>query len=136
VKKLVLFGAGAIAVAGAALLTPAVADSDPGSAAALNVVGEPYGKALAILKSQGVKAYFGGAVNDDVPQAQCIVNQQKITSGGRMYLSLDCSEKAVLDATASSPAGGGGGPTVGSNGITTVTPTPVGPQPGMSVPGA
>jgi hypothetical protein len=136
VKKLVLVGAGAIAVAGAALLTPAVADSDPGSSAALNVVGEPYAKALAILKSQGVKAYFGGAVSGDVPQAQCIVSQQKITSGGRMYLSLDCSQKAVLDATASSPSGGGGGPTVGSNGITTVTPTPVGPQPGMSVPGA
>jgi hypothetical protein len=136
VKKLVVLGAGAIAVAGAALLTPAVADSDPGSAAALNVVGEPYGKALAILKGQGVKAFFGGAVGGDVPQAQCIVNQQKVTSGGRMYLSLDCSQKAVLDATASMPAGGGGGPNVGSNGITTVTPTPVGPQPGMSVPGA
>jgi hypothetical protein len=140
VNKLVVLGVGAlgipIAIASAALLTPGVADSEPGSAAALNVVGEPYGKAMQILKSQNVKAYFGGAVGSDLPQAQCIVEQQKITGGGRMYLQLNCTQKAADDATASVPAGGGGGPTVGGNGVTTVTPTPVGPQPGMPIPGA
>jgi hypothetical protein len=140
VKKLVVLGAGALAIpigmAAAALVTPTVAESDPGSAASLNVIGEPYGRALAILKSQNVKAYFGGAVGSDLPQAQCIVEQQKVTGGGRMYLQLNCTQKAADDATASQPAGGGAGPRVGGNGITTVTATPVGPQPGMPVPGA
>ncbi len=139
-KKLVVLSASALAIpvgmAAAALVTPTVAESDPGSAVALNVIGEPYGRALAILKSQGVKAYFGGAVGSDLPQAQCIVDQQKITGGGRMYLQLNCTQKAADDATASQPAGAGAGPRVGGNGITTVTATPVGPQPGMPVPGA
>jgi hypothetical protein len=138
VKKLAVLGAGAIAAATVALLAPGVADSSPGSGASLNVVGEPYGRALSILKSQGVKAFFGGAVGSDYPQAECIVSQQKITSGGRMLLNLDCTEAAVLAAQGNAPAGGGGsgGPNVGGNGITTVTATPVGPQPGMPIPGA
>ena len=98
----------------------------------MNVVGEPYGKALQILKSQNVKAFFGGAHGSDVPHAQCIVNQQKVTSGGPVYLTLDCTQEAV-DA-AGDFCGSGGGPTVGSNGVTTVTPTPVVPFPGA--PGA
>ena len=72
---------------------------------ALNVIGEPYGKALAILKSQNVKAFFGGSVGSDLPQAACIVSKQKITTGGRMYLSLDCTQKAADDATGSQPVG-------------------------------
>jgi hypothetical protein len=136
VKKLVVVGAGAFAVVLAALLTPAVADSDPGAGSALNVVGEPYGRANQILKSQGVKATFGGSVGSDLPQAACIVDSQKVTSQGRMILMLNCTQKAADDATASQPAGAGGGPRVGGNGVTTVTATPVGPQPGMSVPGA
>ncbi len=136
-KKLAALGVGAIAAASIALVAPGVADSSPASA--LNVVGEPYGRALGILKSQGVKAFFGGAVGSDYPQAECIVSQQKITSGGRMYLHVDCTEAAVLGAQSNAPAGGGGGPsgpTAGGNGVTTVTATPVGPQPGMPVPGA
>jgi hypothetical protein len=107
VKKLVVLGAGAFAVVGAALLTPAVADSDPGGASALNVVGEPYGRAVGILKSQGVKPSFGGSVGSDLPQAACIVDQQKVTSQGRMILMLNCTQKAADDATASQPARGG-----------------------------
>ena len=138
-KKLAVLGAGAIAAASMALFAPGVADSSPASASALNVVGEPYGRALAILKSQGVKAFFGGAVGSDYPQSECIVSQQKITSGGRMYLHVDCTEAAVLGAQSNAPAGGGGGPSgpnVGGNGITTVTATPVPPPPQMPVPGA
>jgi hypothetical protein len=108
VKKLVVLGAGAFAglsvAASVGLLSPAVASSDPGSNNATNVVGEPYAQAMRILKSQGVKGYFGGAVGSDLPQAQCIVNQQRITSGGRMYLTLDCTEKAAHDAAGSAPA--------------------------------
>ena len=46
-----------------------------------------------------------------------------------MYLSLDCTQTAADDATGSQPAGARNGPTVGGNGITTVTATPV-PSPG------
>ena len=135
-NKLAVLGAGAIAVASAALLSPAVAESEPSSAQGLNVVGEPYGTALAILKSQNVKAFFGGSHGSDMPQSQCIVDQQKMTGGGRMYLMLDCTEAAAEDAAGSVPASGGlpgGAPNVGANGVTTVQATPVGPQPGMPV---
>jgi hypothetical protein len=104
VKKLVLLGAGAIAVASAALLHPAVAVADPNS---LNVVGEPYAKAIAILKSQNVKSTFGGSFGSDVPQSACIVDKQKVVSGSKMILMLNCTTKAVQDATASTPAAGG-----------------------------
>ncbi|MDT7757648.1 MAG: hypothetical protein QOH27_3546 [Mycobacterium sp.] len=103
-KKLVLLGAGAIAVASAALLHPAVAVADPNS---LNVVGEPYAKALAILKSQGARGVFGGSFGSDVPQSACIVDKQKVVSGSKMILMLNCTTKAVQDATASTPAAGG-----------------------------
>ncbi len=143
-KKLVLLGAGAIAAAAVAVVSPGVADSAPSAPSPYNVVGEPYGRAMAILKSQGVKAYFGGAMaggtsgGHNVQQSDCIVSQQKVTGGGRMYLFVDCTQEAVDNATDLTPAGPGGssGPSVGGNGITTVTATPVGPQPGMSVPGA
>lgn len=140
-KKLAVLGASASVIAASAavvsLVAPGVAASEP-SSSSYNVVGEPYGRALAILKSQGVKAFFGGAVGSDYPQAECIVEQQKITGGGRMYLNLNCTKEAVLNATDNTPAGagGGGGPRVGGNGVTTVTATPVGPQPGMPMPGA
>ncbi len=44
---------------------------------------------------------------------------------------LDCTQEAAeVAAEAAVP----GAPRVGSNGVTTVTPTPVGPQPGMPIP--
>jgi hypothetical protein len=106
----------------------------------MNVVGESYARAVTILKSQGVRASFGGSVGSDVPQAQCIVNEEKATGHGRMILMLDCTTKAVENAQAGAPAAGGapgvpGPPKVGSNGVTTVQATPVGPQPGMNIPG-
>jgi hypothetical protein len=104
VKKLVVLGAGAIAVASAALLHPAVAVADPSS---LNVVGEPYAKAMSILKSQGAKGVFGGSFGSDVPQSACIVDKQKVVSGTKMILMLNCTTKAVQDATASTPTAGG-----------------------------
>jgi hypothetical protein len=128
VKKLVLLGAGTIAVASAALFNPALAVSDPGGGNALNVVGEPYAKALNILKTQGVKPTFGGSFGSDVPQSACIVSQQKMTSAGKMILNLDCTTKAVKDATANAPeaTGAGGGPGA----------APGAPAPGAPAPGA
>lgn len=126
-NKLVVLSGGLAAVGSAALLGAGIAISQP----SLNVVGEPYNRALQILKSQGVKAYFGGSVGSVLPQAECLVDQQKITSGGRMLLMLDCSQKAADLIAEQAPSGG---PTVGRNGITTVTPTPVVPIQGA--PGA
>jgi hypothetical protein len=109
VKKLVLLGAGTIAVASAVLLHPAMAVADPAPNAS-NVIGVPYAKAVQVLKSQGLKATFGGSFGSDVPQSACIVSQQRAGSQGRMVLNLDCTMKAVKDATADTPAGPGSGP--------------------------
>ena len=135
-NKLVALGAGALAIPAAigasALFSTPVASSEPGNYQAMNVVGEPYARAMAILRSQGVRGAFGGSVGSDVPQAQCIVTQQKITRSGRMILNLDCTTKAVQDAGAgggSLPIGAPSGPNVGANGVTTVQATPVGPPP-------
>lgn len=131
-KKLVLLAVSAAAAASATVLSTGVAESDPPNVAALNVVGEPYGKAMGILKNQGVKGTFGGSVGSDVPQAQCIVDQQKIIPSGKMILMLNCTKAAVLAAggSDSGPAGSPGPASLGGNGITTVTATPVGPSSG------
>ncbi|MBV8350202.1 MAG: hypothetical protein JOZ49_22625, partial [Mycolicibacterium sp.] len=58
-------------------------------------------------------------------------------------LMLNCTKaaqpppgsQAVAGVPGAPGAGPPGPPKVGSNGITTVTATPVGPQPGMNVPG-
>ena len=147
-KKLILVVAGAIAAgsAGAVLgMGPSAADpSDANSTA--NVTGEPYAKAVAILQAQGYKAVFGGAVGSEVPQAQCVVQSQKMIAGGsnngavgrlgptnsaKMQLMLNCTKKAQesLDqGTGPVPGmgGGGGRPTPGAPGVVTVTPTQVG----------
>lgn len=127
-KKLVVVSGGLVAVGSAALIGAGIAMSQPNS---LNVVGEPYVKALQILKSQGAKGYFGGSFGSVLPQAQCLVDQQKITSSGRILLMLDCSQKAADLAEEMGPSGG---PRVGGNGVTTVTATPVVPIQGA--PGA
>jgi hypothetical protein len=135
VNKLVALSGGLVAAGSVALIGAGVALSQPGQdMSSYNVVGEPYVKALQILKSQGVKAYFGGSFGSVLPQAQCLVDQQKVTSAGRMLLMLDCSQKAADELAAMGPSGG---PTVGSNGVTTVTPTPVVPiggAPGAGTP--
>ena len=108
-------GTAALMGAGVALSQPSVETSP------YNVVGEQYGRALAILKSQGVKAYFGGSTGSALPQSSCLVDHQKVTSGGRMLLKLDCTQAAADQIAAMGPTGG---PRVGANGVTTVTPTP------------
>jgi hypothetical protein len=129
VKKLVVLGAGLCAAGSIALFSAGAAASEP-DLSSLNVVGEPYAKALAILKSQGVKGTFGGSRGSALPQSQCLVDSQKVASG-KMLLMLDCTEEAKETLQDSAAPGA---PTVGSNGITTVTPTPVVPIPGA--PGA
>jgi hypothetical protein len=134
VKKLAVLSAGMVAAGSVALISAGVAISQPNSGTnSINVVGEPYAKALQVLKSQNVKAFFGGSHGSVLPQAQCLVSEQRVTSGGRMYLQLDCSQEAADLLAEMGPAGG---PTVGSNGVTTVTPTPVVPIAGARGGGA
>jgi hypothetical protein len=66
-----------------------------------------------------------------LPQSECLVNKQKMTSSGRIVLMLDCTQAAADQIEEMGPSGG---PKVGNNGVTTVTPTPVVPIQGA--PGA
>jgi hypothetical protein len=138
VKKLVVLGAGGALVAvSAALLSAGAATSDPGAGGSMDVTGQTYAQAVKVLRTQGVKTGFGGSVGSLLPQAQCLVSSEKRLTSGKVMLMLDCTQAAKDQLAASGAAGGPPGPpTVGSNGVTTVTPTPVGPQPGMNVPGA
>jgi hypothetical protein len=131
VKKLVVLSGGLVAVGSAALVGAGIAMSQPGGSNYMNVVGEPYNKALQILKSQGMKGFFGGSFGSVLPQSDCLVDKQKVTSEGRILLMLDCSQQA---ADLLEEMGPSGGPRVGSNGVTTVTPTPVVPIQGAPGP--
>jgi hypothetical protein len=133
VKKLVGLSAGLVAVGSAALVGAGVAMSQPSDS--LNVVGAPYTKALAILKGAGYKGTFGGSFGSVLSQSSCLVDSQKMTSEGKILLMLDCTQQAADMLAAMGPAAG---PRVGTNGVTTVTPTPMVPiagAPGASVPG-
>jgi hypothetical protein len=139
VKKLVVLGAGALVAGSIGLLGAGVADSQPMNPNQVNVIGQPYYKAVKMLHGMGVSTTFGGSVGSDLPQQQCMVASQKVVGQGKMSLNLDCTKEAAQQMADQGSSGGGGGvpggPTVGANGVTTVTPTPVGPQPGMMPPG-
>jgi hypothetical protein len=126
VKKILGLGAAALfvpaAIASTALFGTAVATADPGPNAA-NVIGEPYYKAVQMLKAQGARATFGGSFGSDLPQSQCIVSQQKATSQGRMILNLDCTQAAAAHATDSAPA-------TSANGVVPGAPGAAAPAPG------
>jgi hypothetical protein len=140
VKKLVVLSGGLVAVGSFALVGAGIAVSQPGGGGASysNVVDEPYGKAIQILQSQGLKPIFGGKTGSVLQQSQCLVSSQKLinsTSQGnpsaKVQLFLDCTQTAADKLAEMGPTGG---PTVGGNGVTTVTPTPVVPIQGA--PGA
>jgi len=141
--KNLLLTVGCAAAAGAAALGVGsglgVGHADPSGNSTYNVVGEPYAKAVAILRSQGVKATFGGSVGSDVPQAQCIVASEKMLSASNhIQLNLDCTAKAQPQqpatagsgtsgaATSGAPASQTARPTPGAPGVVTVIPTQVG----------
>lgn len=146
-KKLIL-AVGAAVAGGASLVGGllvgsagvGVGSADPGTVNTLNVVGEPYAKAVAILRAQGVKTTFGGSMGSDVPQAQCLVKSQKVTASHKMQLDLDCTaasqpQQPATSATSGTQGGsgtsgaadaGGARPTPGAPGVVTVVPTPVG----------
>ena len=55
----------------------AVIGAGQASAQAPNVIGETYGKAVALLRASGYTAVFAGPVGSDLPQSQCIVIDQQ-----------------------------------------------------------
>jgi len=129
-------GAVASAIAVGAL-GMAASTADPSSNSTYNVVGEPYAKAVAILRAQGVPTTFGGSVGSDLPQSQCIVSSEKILGTGKIQLMLDCTAEDQPDApvatsVANSPGSGtqspgaGNRPTAGAPGVVSVIPTRVG----------
>lgn len=130
-------GAAAGGVAAVLILGATAGNAAPGENSTLNVVGEPYAKAVAVLRAQGVGTVFGGSVGSDVPQAQCVVASQKALGTTRkMQLNLDCSAEAQPQRPAATQstqgAQGTAGtqpaarPTPGAPGVVTVIPTPVG----------
>ena len=134
-RKLVLVLTGAAMAGSAVALGIGASSADPSSSSTYNVVGEPYAKAVAILRAQGVPASFGGSVGSDVPQSQCLVSSQKVTGSGKMQLMLNCTAAAQPEqpaATSAATASGtqstdaGSRPTAGAPGVVTVVPTPVG----------
>lgn len=137
-KKLFLtLGAAAVGLAAVATVGTGSGQAAPGSNSTLNVVGEPYAKAVAILRAQGVPTVFGGSVGSDLPQAQCVVSSQKVLSTRKMELMLNCTatdDQSGHAATAATPGATASGtpdtqtarPTPGAPGVVTVTPTRVG----------
>ncbi len=137
-KRLVVLSGGLVAVGSAALVGAGIAMSQPSSSNYMNVVGEPYNRAVQILKSQGIKPLFGGKTGSVLQQSQCLVSSQKLIKSSsqgnpamKVQLFLDCTQAAADELE---QMGSTGGPAVGSNGVTTVTPTPVVPIQGA--PGA
>lgn len=136
-KKLILVAVGALATGSAvAALGMGPSSADPNAGGTMNVLGEPYYKAVAILHAQGIQTVFGGSVGSDVPQAKCIVSTQKYLNSGKMQLMLNCTkaaqpEEPTATSVATAPTegtsdGGGARPTPGAPGVVTVTPTQVG----------
>lgn len=114
-KKLVVLGAGVIAATSIGLISAGLASSQPANPNGMNVIGEPYYKAVKILKGQGLSTGFGGSVGSALPQAQCMVSSQKMLSSGKMLLNLDCSEEAAQMMAEQGSLGSGAPGAVGGN---------------------
>ena len=128
-KKLVVLGAGAIAATSIGLLSAGLASSQPANPNQMNVIGEPYYKAVKILHGMGMNTGFGGSVGSALPQAQCMVSSQKMLSSGKMLLNLDCSEQAA-EQMAQEGSLGSGSPSSGSSDGTLRPPQiPIAPAP-------
>ena len=132
-NKLIVMGATAIAASTIGVLSAGLANSDPANPNQLNVIGEPYFKAVKILHGMGMSTTFGGSVGSDLPQPQCMVASQKMLGSGRMQMNLDCTEKAAQEMAEQGSSAPGGVPAVAKSAGTVDhrQATPVGPQPGL-----
>jgi hypothetical protein len=111
-----VLGAGALAAGSIGLFSAALASSDPMNPNVLNVIGQPYYKAVKVLHGQGVSTTFGGSVGSDLPQSQCMVASQKVVGQGKMSLNLDCTEEAAQQMAEQGSAVTGGAPGAPSDG--------------------
>lgn len=128
-RKLVVLGASAVAAGTIGLLNAGLASADPVNANQMNVIGEPYFKAVRVLKGMGLSTTFGGSVGSELPQSQCMVASQKMLGSGKMQLNLDCTEAAAQQMAEQGSLGSGGAP--GAVGGNTLRPeqVPISPAP-------
>ena len=85
-KKVVLLVCGA-----SAAISMVVIGSGHAGADVPDVTGETYGKAVAILKSQGIKPSSAARSAATCPQSQCTVSQQISSPRHKIKLMLDCT---------------------------------------------
>ncbi len=130
-KKLVVMGATTAAVGAIGLLSAGTASSDPVNPNQMNVIGEPYYKAVKVLHGIGLSTGFGGAVGSALPQAQCMVTSQKMGGNNKMLLNLDCTKEAAEQMAEMGTMGSGGAP--GAVGGNTLRPEQVPIAPGSNV---
>ena len=129
VRKLSLFVGGASAAVAMAVIGAGQASAEPP-----DVTGEPYGKAISVLKNLGYKGVFGGGIGNDLPQSQCLVLEQQ-PAGRTVRLRLNCElapgqDQPVAPNTHSLVPPGGSLPQSGTSGA----PAPA--DPGRPTPGA
>jgi hypothetical protein len=127
---LVVLGATAVAAGSIGLLSAGTASSDPVNPNQMNVIGEPYYKAVKILHGIGMQTGFGGGVGSALPQAQCMVTSQKMVGQGKMMLNLDCTKEAAELMAEQGTLGGAAPGAVGGN---TLRPEQVPIAPGSNV---
>jgi hypothetical protein len=130
VRKLALLIGGAGAAVAMAVVGTGQASAEPP-----DVTGEPYGKAIAVLKNLGYKGVFGGGIGNDLPQSQCLVLEQQPSTGRSVRLRLNCElapgqDQPVAPNTHSLVPPGGSIPTSGAEGA----PAPA--DPSRPTPGA
>ncbi|OBK78760.1 hypothetical protein [Mycobacterium sp. 1274761.0] len=130
-KKLVVLTAGAVAAGTVGLLSAGSTGADPMNPNQANVIGEPYYKAVRILKGMGFGTGFGGSVGSALPQAQCMVSSQKLAGNNRMLLNLDCTEEAAQQMAEQGSLGTGAAPVPGRPNDGTLRPPqiPIAPAP-------
>ena len=128
-KKLVVLGAGAIAATSIGLISAGLASSQPANPNQMNVIGEPYFKAVKILHGMGMTTGFGGSVGSALPQAQCMVSSQKMLTNGKMLLNLDCSEEAAQQMAEQGSLGSGAPSSGGPAGTLRPPQIPIAPAP-------
>ncbi len=135
-KKLIVLGATAVAASTIGLFNAGLASSDPVNPNQMNVIGEPYFKAVKILHGMGLSTTFGGSVGSDLPQSQCMVASQKMLGSGKMQMNLDCTEEAAQQMAEQGSLGSGGAP--GAVGGNTLRPPqiPIAPAPAPAAPPA
>lgn len=130
-KKLVVLGVSAVAAGSIGLLSAGTAAAEPFNPNQLNVIGEPYYKAVKILHGMGLSTGFGGAVGSALPQAQCMVTKQTMGGNNRMLLNLDCTKEAAEEMAESGSMGGGG---TGVGGTLRPEQVPIAPGSNVGVP--